>query len=614
MIDFSKIKLVIWDLDDTFWQGILSEGEIRPIQENCTLVKELSRRGIVNSICSKNDFAPTMKELHKIGVDDFFVFPSIDWTPKGNRIARMIKDMGLRPANCLFIDDNDVNLNEAKYYSEDLMTASPTIVSQLSSYVNSLEISDESCMRLKQYKVLEVKQKAKEESGDNIAFLYASNTRVELHTDCDKVADRLFERVHRTNQLNFTKYRCSRAEFDELLSDKDARCGYATVKDNFGDYGIVGFYAIKNNKLAHFLFSCRTIGQGVEQWVYSTLGCPSLITVEPVVNHVENVLTPPAWINQTNLKSGDREEKKYDGKIVFKGPCDLEIVSSYLNATNLVREFTYVGSNQASVEHQNHSVNYLAFPFLNEAEKKELLNDCIFNDKDMFSTKMYDSDTVLVFISTLIEGNLGIYRRKKDGYLLAYGEWCYSLTDENNWPLYINNKIYTGGNRFTENWLRSFSDKYEYVGRITPTKVVENILSLLNKLPQTTSLCLMLGSEIPYEMNTSYPYQKREEYHQELNAKLKQLAEREKRLYLINFSDYIHSQEDFTNNINHFQRRVYFEVSKSANQIIAQVTGKSLKEEGELKRFFIDKKGEWNNRLGKISILRRIVRFIKSKL
>lgn len=613
MIDFSKIKLVIWDLDDTFWQGILSEGEISPIQENCTLVKELSRRGIVNSICSKNDFAPTMRELHKIGVDDFFVFPSIDWTPKGNRIARMIKDMGLRPANCLFIDDNDVNLNEAKYYSKDLMIASPTIISQLSSYVNSLEISDDSCKRLKQYKVLEVKQKAKEEAGDNMAFLYASNTQVELHTDCDKVADRLFEMVHRTNQLNFTKNRCSRVEFNELLSDEDSRCGYATVKDNFGDYGIVGFYAIKDNKLEHFLFSCRTIGQGVEQWVYSTLGCPSLITVEPVVNHVENVLTPPDWINQNNLESGDRKGKTYDGKIVFKGPCDLEIVSSYLNSSNIVREFTYVGSNQASVEHHNHSVNYLTFPFLNEAEKKELLNDCIFNDVDMFSTKMYDSDTVLVFISTLIEGNLGIYRRKKDGYLLAYGEWCYSLTDENNWPLYINNKIYTGENRFTENWLRSFSDKYEYLGRITPTKVVENILSLLNKLPQTTSLCLMLGSEIPYEMNTSYPYQKREEYHQELNAKLKQLAEREKRLYLINFSDYIHSQEDFTNNINHFQRRVYFEVSKSANQIIAQVTGKSIEEKGNFKRYLIDQKGELKNRLGQIKFLRRIVRFFKAK-
>ena len=84
-------------------------------------------------------------------------------------------------------------------------------------------------------------------------------------------------------------------------------------------------------------------------------------------------------------------------------------------------------------------------------------------------------------------------------------------------------------------------------------------------------------------MNTSYPYQKRKEYHQELNAKLKQLAKREKRLYLINFSDYIHSQEDFTNNINHFQRRVYFEVSKTANQVIAQVTGKSIKRGGGIK-------------------------------
>jgi FkbH-like protein len=301
MIDCKKIKLVIWDLDDTFWRGTLSEGEVYPVEENCELVKELSRRGIVNAVCSKNDYAPTMAKLKKMGVADYFVFPSIDWTPKGGRIAKMIKNMGLRAVSCLFLDDNVVNLNEAQFYSEDLMVAGPSAVAELAEYVKSTEPSDADLKRLKQYRVLETKQKAKEKAGDNMAFLYASNTRVELHEDCEEVADRLFELVHRTNQLNFTKNRCSREEFDALLADADAHCGYATVKDNFGDYGIVGFYAVKNNHCEHFLFSCRTIGQGVEQWVYSTLGCPELKTVEPVVNHVEKI-TPPQLDQPANFE------------------------------------------------------------------------------------------------------------------------------------------------------------------------------------------------------------------------------------------------------------------------------------------------------------------------
>ena len=28
MIDYSKLKLIIWDMDDTFWNGTLSEGDI----------------------------------------------------------------------------------------------------------------------------------------------------------------------------------------------------------------------------------------------------------------------------------------------------------------------------------------------------------------------------------------------------------------------------------------------------------------------------------------------------------------------------------------------------------------------------------------------------------
>ena len=256
-MDISKIKLVIWDLDDTFWSGILSEGPVAEIPQNIQLVKDLSDRGIVNAICSKNDYDPAVNRLKNMGVDDFFVFKSIDWTPKGQRISKLIKDMGLSPVNCLFLDDNIVNLNEVKFYSKDLMIAEPNGINKLISFCKDTNVIDAAHKRLKQYKVLEKKQIAKEQAGDNIAFLYSSNTKVNLCKDCIENADRLFELVHRTNQLNFTKNRCTRKEFDKTLIDPGFDCGYVTVRDNFGDYGIVGFYAIKNKKCVHFLFSWR---------------------------------------------------------------------------------------------------------------------------------------------------------------------------------------------------------------------------------------------------------------------------------------------------------------------------------------------------------------------
>jgi hypothetical protein len=52
------VKLVVWDLDDTFWRGVLSEEPVLPVAENIELVKRLAARGIVSSICSKTTENP----------------------------------------------------------------------------------------------------------------------------------------------------------------------------------------------------------------------------------------------------------------------------------------------------------------------------------------------------------------------------------------------------------------------------------------------------------------------------------------------------------------------------------------------------------------------------
>ena len=65
MNQFEKIKLVIWDLDETFWKGTFSEGTVDIPQENVTLLKMLTDIGIVNSICSKNDAEQVLAYLRK---------------------------------------------------------------------------------------------------------------------------------------------------------------------------------------------------------------------------------------------------------------------------------------------------------------------------------------------------------------------------------------------------------------------------------------------------------------------------------------------------------------------------------------------------------------------
>ncbi len=57
----SIIKLIIWDLDETFWKGTLSDNvecvSVTPIEEHIQLIKKLVHRGILNAVCSKNSIS-----------------------------------------------------------------------------------------------------------------------------------------------------------------------------------------------------------------------------------------------------------------------------------------------------------------------------------------------------------------------------------------------------------------------------------------------------------------------------------------------------------------------------------------------------------------------------
>ena len=113
-----KIKLIFWDLDETFWKGTISDtkGILKDeyLTQNIKLIKQLSERGIVNSICSKNDSEEVQKCLKELEINAYFVFASVNWEPKGQRLGKLIKDMSLRPENVLFIDDNIAEIETVK--------------------------------------------------------------------------------------------------------------------------------------------------------------------------------------------------------------------------------------------------------------------------------------------------------------------------------------------------------------------------------------------------------------------------------------------------------------------------------------------------------------------
>jgi FkbH-like protein len=334
------VRLVIWDLDDTYWRGTLSEGGIAYQQHAHDTVITLARRGIVSTICSKNDEVPVRELLEAQGIWDYFVMPSVNWEPKGQRIAALVEAFQLRAPSVLFIDDNPMNVQEALHYVPDLQTAPETVIPGLLDDPRCRGKDDGGLTRLAQYRLLAQRQAAQAQSGDNAAFLRQSGVRVEIEFDVLRHADRAIELINRTNQLNFTKRRLpedlaeARAAFTALVCGYDTQCGLVRVIDRYGDYGFCGFYLIQRSalqgwKLVHFCFSCRILNMGVESWLYRHLGRPTLHVTGEVVSDVkaEGVID---WIGFGPRADADAGAAHEVGQVFVHGGCDLAPVSHYV--------------------------------------------------------------------------------------------------------------------------------------------------------------------------------------------------------------------------------------------------------------------------------------------
>lgn len=573
-MDVSKIKLIIWDLDETFWTGTISEQTVKPVKEAMDLVLTCADKGIINSICSKNYEEPCIEKLKEWDMDKYFVFNSINWQPKGQRIKSTVSAMNLRTANVLFLDDNPQNLEEARFFCPDIMTALPDEIPALKEEIAKLNKKDKDFARLNSYKVLEKKNKIKESIGSNEEFLKQSNIKVVFHTDCENKKERLHELVMRSNQLNFTKLRPTEEEFEAMLKDSDTNCGYLTATDKYGDYGVVGFYAVKDGKAIHLLFSCRTLGMGLEQYTYEHIGCPELEVVGDVSVKIGKGEQSPYWINQDSSDSENEFEaiENTDFKVLMKGPCDLNQIFSFIKNEDMFDcEFTYVSdekqSRGVSIEGMNHTEQIKESYSITENEIKELcaLPIC---DSKMFPDAIYKNKYGLVFISILTDVNLGLYSKKDGGQIFAFGEYIYPLTDESMWDKYINKEVYTANCDFKREDLEKIAVEYEFLGRLTPQDTVNNLKFIYEHLKPDTELVILLGCEREYKDNILPAWENRHTDHKKWNDAVKAEFGGKDNVTLFDVNDYITSDDDFNDSINHYKKQVYYRMAQKFTEMI----------------------------------------------
>lgn len=278
-----KVKCVVWDLDNTIWDGTLIESEnpenLRLKSDVLDLIKELDERGIIQSIASKNDYSLAWSIVEKLGISDYFIYPQIHWNAKSASIEQIAKSLNIGIDSMALIDDSSYERNQVQ-------SALPQVrvydVSEMGSLLQKSEfnvlITDESKNRRLMYKAEEKRNELMQaaDNGDTISFLKKCNLRIELfNPQSDEEKQRCYELLVRTNQLNLSGKKYTPDEFEEVVHRANHKNFSFSCKDDFGSYGIVGFgqYALENDCLIfkEFAMSCRVAGKYVESALFDSL-------------------------------------------------------------------------------------------------------------------------------------------------------------------------------------------------------------------------------------------------------------------------------------------------------------------------------------------------------
>lgn len=263
------VKCVAWDLDNTLWNGILVEDGLENLILNdaaVLLIKELDRRGIVHTILSKNDFAPAMAALKHFGLEEYFVFPHINWLPKSGNLQAVAKEINIGLDTFAFIDDSPFERGEVSEKLPMVRVFNATEIAELAVRAEfNPPISAESASRRLSYrKEMLRKDAAKGFDGNYNEFLRSCKivlTMFDLRTASDAEYQRCYELIQRTNQLTLAGRRYSENEFKSLVLRPDMKAFGIRCADKFGAYGIVGavLYSVDGGlaKIEEFVMSCR---------------------------------------------------------------------------------------------------------------------------------------------------------------------------------------------------------------------------------------------------------------------------------------------------------------------------------------------------------------------
>lgn len=265
------VKCLVWDLDNTLWRGTLLEDPSVTIDERAVaVVRELDRRGILNSIASRNEESLALAKLAEHGLAEYFLYPQINWNAKDVSVKAVAAALNIGVDTLAFVDDQPFDREEVAFSLPEVRCYSPDDLDSLLALpdFNPPFVTPESAQRRLMY--LADAARTNEEtafSGPKEEFLASLGMRFTISSAGEADLQRAEELTVRTNQLNTTGRTYSYDELKAFSESESHLLLVAELEDKHGTYGKIGLALVEKGAeawtLKLLLMSCRVMSRGV---------------------------------------------------------------------------------------------------------------------------------------------------------------------------------------------------------------------------------------------------------------------------------------------------------------------------------------------------------------
>lgn len=266
-----SIKCVVWDLDNTLWEGVLLEGDRVFLRDNVvTIIKTLDNRGILQSIASKNDHTRAMQKLQEFDLHEYFLYPQINWNSKVDSIQNIVQSINIGLDTIAFIDDLPFERDEVGFSLPEVHCIDAADLDHVLDMdeMNPQFITEDSAKRRLMYLTDMNRKKVEVEfKGPKESFLASLDMDLTIFPVKEDDLKRAQELTERTNQLNTTGYTYSYDELNHILQSDQHALLMARLEDKYGTYGHIGLALVECKTemwtIKLLLMSCRVMSRGV---------------------------------------------------------------------------------------------------------------------------------------------------------------------------------------------------------------------------------------------------------------------------------------------------------------------------------------------------------------